>query len=228
MVSRQFRPYTVMLLDDHKIIRFGVAAWLATEMDIEVVGAFATSKEFLAAMATQKVDVVVVDFVLSEKEIDGINMIRRIKLNYPDCKILVLSSHYNPATVTLAMQNGCSGFYGKTQELEDLAMAIRKVATGQIYLDAAMASELACSEIAAVDEGSNAAEHDVDLTRHSALSPKEQEVLRCFLDGMSVNQIAAKFFRSANTISTQKLSAYRKLGIKNDNQLFKLCNSLNK
>lgn len=57
---------------------------------------------------------------------------------------------------------------------------------------------------------------------NASLTPKEQEVLRCFLDGMSVNSIAAKFSRSASTISTQKQSAYRKLGIKSDSELFKI------
>jgi len=56
---------------------------------------------------------------------------------------------------------------------------------------------------------------------HACLTLKEQEVLRCFLDGMSVNSIAAKFSRSASTISTQKQSAYRKLGIRSDCELFK-------
>ncbi|MGL4270873.1 MAG: helix-turn-helix domain-containing protein, partial [Pseudomonas paracarnis] len=55
----------------------------------------------------------------------------------------------------------------------------------------------------------------------SGLTPKEREVLRCFLDGMSVSSIAAKFSRSASTISTQKQSAYRKLGVRNDSELFK-------
>jgi DNA-binding NarL/FixJ family response regulator len=59
------------------------------------------------------------------------------------------------------------------------------------------------------------------LRLNTSLTPKEQEVLRCFLDGMSVSSIAAKFSRSASTISTQKQSAYRKLGIKTDSELFK-------
>ncbi len=59
------------------------------------------------------------------------------------------------------------------------------------------------------------------LQMNACPTPKEQEVLRCFLDGMTVNSIAAKFSRSASTISTQKQSAYRKLGISSDSELFK-------
>ncbi|MFL1501592.1 MULTISPECIES: response regulator transcription factor [unclassified Pseudomonas] len=223
MSRPRLRPYTVMLLDDHRIIRYGIAAWLATELDIKVVGSYATSKEFLAALTEQQVDVVLIDFMLGDKEVDGINLIRTIKLRHPACKILVLSSHYSPATVALAMQTGSLGFYGKSQELEELGTAIRKVAVGQVYLHPAMAAELEAQAKPAVSPEAGAKE---SLAQNSALSPKEQEVLRCFLDGMSVNDIAAKFSRSANTISTQKKSAFRKLGIKSDGELFKLSNSL--
>ncbi|WP_409319246.1 response regulator [Pseudomonas sp. KCJK9016] len=222
MIRPRLSPYTVMLVDDHKIIRFGITAWLSTELDIKVVGSYATSRELLAALARQEVDVVIIDFMLGETEIDGIHLIRTLRLRHPRCKILVLSSHYSTATVTLAMQNGCHGFYGKVQDLEELATAIRKVACGQTYLHPNMASELESQLKPSVTAATDEMGADQALARNKALSSKEQEVLRCFLNGMSVNEIAVKFSRSANTISTQKQSAYRKLGIKTDSELFKL------
>ncbi len=212
--------YTVMLLDDHELIRVGTSLWLSKEPDLEVVGSYSTGRELLDALAVRQPDILVIDFMLG-----GINLIRALRVRYPDCRPLVLSAHYTPATVSLALRAGSWGFFGKSQRLDGLAAAIRTVARGKIYLHPIMAREVAAVtetevyEAASANEATHACAHDI-------LSPREREVLRCFLDGMSVNSIAEKFSRSANTISTQKQSAYRKLGIKTDSELFKLSSSL--
>lgn len=214
-----------MLLDDHELIRVGTSLWLSKEPDLEVVGSFSTGKELLAALAVRQPDILVIDFMLGPTEIDGINLIRALRVRYPDCRPLVLSAHYTPATVSLALRAGSWGFFGKSQRLDGLASAIRTVARGKIYLHPIMAREVAAVtetevfEVASANEPAHPGAQDI-------LSPREREVLRCFLDGMSVNGIAEKFSRSANTISTQKQSAYRKLGIKTDSELFKLSSSL--
>ncbi|NWA04310.1 response regulator [Pseudomonas gingeri] len=214
-----------MLLDDHELIRVGTSLWLSKEPDLEVVGSFSTGKELLAALAIRQPDILVIDFMLGPTEIDGINLIRALRVRYPDCRPLVLSAHYTPATVSLALRAGSWGFFGKTQRLDGLAAAIRTVARGKIYLHPIMAREVATVSEKEVYEAANVNEL-APVCAHDILSPREREVLRCFLDGMSVNGIAEKFSRSANTISTQKQSAYRKLGIKTDSELFKLSSSL--
>ncbi|BBP80161.1 DNA-binding response regulator [Pseudomonas sp. Ost2] len=224
MTSAVPGSYTVMLLDDHELIRVGTSLWLSKEPDLEVVGSFSTGRELLAALAIRQPDILVIDFMLGPTEIDGINLIRALRVRYPDCRPLVLSAHYTPATVSLALRAGSWGFFGKTQRLDGLA-AIRTVARGKIYLHPIMAREVATVSEKEVYEAASASEQ-VPACAHDILSPREREVLRCFLDGMSVNGIAEKFSRSANTISTQKQSAYRKLGIKTDSELFKLSSSL--
>ncbi|WP_224770893.1 response regulator transcription factor [Pseudomonas sp. FEN] len=216
-------PYTVMLLDDHEVVRQGIEIGLAKEADLEVIGSFGTGRELVTALTQRQADVVVIDFILGPSEIDGINLIRVLKRRFGQCKPLVLSSHYTPATVALSLKAGGRGFLGKVQNLGELATAIRTVAQGRIYLQPSMTAQIAevPSGFALAHMGSTS-ELSSSLTQSSNLSPREQEVLRCFLDGMSVNAIAAKFSRSANTISTQKQSAYRKLGIKNDSELFKI------
>lgn len=226
MSCNRSTPYKVMIVDDHNVVRFGITAWLESEPDVQVVGSFASSKELLAAMATEQVDVVLIDFSLGETDIDGINLIKMIKVRHVACKVLVLSSHFTPATVALAMQNGSSGFYGKNQELDELGAAIRRVAQGHTYLHASMTAEIAgCSNLT-VKKVPDDLGPGISIVHNTTLSAKEQEVIRCFLNGLSVNDIAAKFSRSANTISTQKQSAYRKLGIKTDNELFKLFHTI--
>ncbi|WP_407351380.1 response regulator [Luteimonas sp. R10] len=210
-----------MLLDDHDLVRQCIATRLSQEPDIEVTGSFATSRELFAALTQQPAEVVIVDFMLGPSEIDGINLIRALKTRFPECKPLVLSANDTPAVVALSLQAGSRGVFGKVQDIDELAPAIRTVARGRVYLRNAMVEEVAAQSEAPLGETDATAGPLAALSRNAALSPREREVLCCFLDGMSVNEIAAKFSRSANTISTQKHSAYRKLGIRNDSELFK-------
>lgn len=214
--------HTVMLLDDHEMVRQGIELGLGKEDDLEVVGSFGTGRELLQALAQQPADVVVMDFILGPSDIDGLSLIKTLSRRFKSCKPIVLCSHYTPATVSLALKAGSWGVLGKTQKLTELITAIRTVAQGRVYVQPCMLSALqGMPPVTDVANMKSKMEMSAPLRLNACLTPKEQEVLRCFLDGMSVSSIAAKFSRSASTISTQKQSAYRKLGIKTDSELFK-------
>ncbi|MBO0493282.1 response regulator transcription factor [Pseudomonas sp. Marseille-Q1929] len=213
--------HTIMLLDDHEMVRQGIELGLGNEPDLDVVGSFGTSRELLEALALRVADVVVMDFVLGPSDTDGLSLIQTLSRRFTRCKLLVVSSHYTLATVALALKAGSLGVLGKTQKLTELIVAIRTVAQGRIYLERCML--LALQESSSVFDGGDVnspVERATSVRLNSRLTPKEQEVLRCFLEGMSVSSIAVKFSRSVSTISTQKQSAYRKLGIKTDGELF--------
>lgn len=223
MASSIYKMHTVILLDDHEMVRQGIELGLSKEADLDVVGSFGTGRELLEALAQRPVDVVVMDFVLGPTDIDGLSLIQTLSRRFSKCKCIVVSSHYTPATVSLALKAGSWGVLGKTRNLTELITAIRTVAQGRIYLEPYMLPALqgaqSMLEVASIK---SKMEISSPVRLNASLTPKEQEVLRCFLDGMSVNSIAAKFSRSASTISTQKQSAYRKLGIKSDSELFKI------
>jgi Response regulator containing a CheY-like receiver domain and an HTH DNA-binding domain len=211
-----------MLLDDHAMLRQGIELGLSNEVDLHVVGSFGTAKELLEALARRPADVVVMDFILAPSDNDGLSLIQALNRRFSQCRPLIVCSHYTPATVSLSLKAGCWGILGKTQNLTELITAIRTVAQGRIYLQPCMVPALqGMQSMLEVVSMKSKMDYATPLRLHACLTPKEQEVLRCFLDGMSVNSIAAKFSRSASTISTQKQSAYRKLGIKNDSELFK-------
>lgn len=227
----------IALLDDHAVVRYGLAARLAEEPDLEVVGSFATSKELMTALRASPADLLLIDYSLGSNDIDGLNLIRALRVRFPRSKILVTSAHNNPATVALAMKAGARGFVGKSQELGELVQAIRTVSVGREYLNAAMARELtamlASDSPTPAPEGGppqvrpprrkrNSPPSSDSLSEMPSLSPREREVLRCCLDGLSVTAIADKFARSVKTISGQKQSAFRKLGVRSDNELFKI------
>ena len=214
--------YTVMLLDDHEMVRQGIELGLSKEADLTVIGTFGTGRELLDALARRPADVVVMDFILAPSDNDGLSLIQALNRRFSRCRPLIVCSHYTPATVSLSLKAGCWGILGKTQNLTELVTAIRTVAQGRIYLQPCMVPALQGIQ-SVLDVANMKSKMDVSTSMqlNACLTPKEQEVLRCFLDGMSVNSIAAKFSRSASTISTQKQSAYRKLGIRSDCELFK-------
>ncbi|WP_447096058.1 response regulator [Pseudomonas sp. CF10PS3] len=214
--------YTVMLLDDHEMVRQGIELGLSAAPDLDVIGSFGTAGELLEALTRRPPNVVVMDFVLAPSDSDGLSLIQALSRRFSQCRPLIVCSHYTPATVSLSLKAGCWGILGKTQNLTELVTAIRTVAQGRIYLKPCMVPALqGMQSILDVLNMKSRVEPSTSLQMNACLTPKEQEVLRCFLDGMTVNSIAAKFSRSASTISTQKQSAYRKLGISSDSELFK-------
>lgn len=222
--------HTVALLDDHEFVRHALASCLGAIDGLQVLGSYSSGAELIAHLSARRVDVVLMDFMLGPSEIDGFNLIRALSVRFPGIRLLVMSAHYTPATVSLSLQAGAAGFIGKRQPLAELLKAVRSVAGGGVYLHPDMEEalkiyrghEATCplpAEPPTTEAMPGHAAHR--LSKHK-LSPREQEVIRCFLEGLSVNEIAAKFSRNANTISTQKKSAFRKLGIKNNNELFRI------
>ncbi|MGF6401537.1 two-component system capsular synthesis response regulator RcsB [Pseudomonas frederiksbergensis] len=216
-------PLRIVLLDDHALIREALKVRLSTESDFKVVGVYSGSAELLEVLRSEKADLLILDYQLSDGELDGLRLIQLLRSHYPELRILIFSSVERPATVNMAIRAGANGFFGKSQETEELIRAIRTVALDRLYLSPSMAAELdstpKMSTVIAQEGG--AVEADT-LVNYPALSPKEREVLRCCLDGMSVSQIAIKFLRSRKTISGQKQAALRKLNVRTDTELFKL------
>lgn len=217
-------PLRIVLLDDHALIREALKIRLSTESDFEVTGVYSSSAELIEGLRHEKVDLLVLDYQLREGELDGLRLIQLVRSHYSDLRILIFSSVERPATVSMAIRVGANGFFGKSQETEELARAIRVVAQGRLYLSPFMAAELdSTRKKAGANSGSGERKENVGtLIDYPALSPKEQEVLRCCLEGMSVSQIASKFQRSRKTISGQKQAALRKLNVRTDTELFKL------
>lgn len=214
-------PLRVALLDDHALIREALKVRLSLEADFKVAGVYTTSRDLLEGLRAQSADLLVLDYQLSDGEIDGLRLIQTLRTHHPDLRIVIFSSAERAATVNICIRAGANGFVGKSQETEELLKAIRMVASDRMYLAPAVAKALHSPSQLAEDE--TIFNGDEALARCSSeLSPREREVLRCCLDGLSVSQVAIKFSRSNKTISGQKQAAFRKLGIRSDTELFKM------
>jgi two-component system, NarL family, captular synthesis response regulator RcsB len=229
MLRATENPIRLALLDDHAIVRHGLSNRFSKEADLQVVGIYATGREMIGGLRITPADVLVVDYSLGPTEIDGINLLQVLKIKYPLSKILVVSSHNNPAAVELMMRADAKGFVAKTEPLSTIIEAIRVIAAGGTYTGGIgeIFPEEVGSSLVTDDLATNADAMLEAKEKNLPLSPREREVIRCCLDGMSVNEIAQKFSKSRKTISNQKQSAMSKLGLRTDSELFELRNQGN-
>jgi two-component system capsular synthesis response regulator RcsB len=218
------RVLRVGVVDDHPLIRKAVQYSLENEPDMVLTASCKNRDDIVPYLARGEVDILVLDYLLKGSEnTDGLQLVKHLILNYPSVKILLYTSVESPAVVQLVMKAGVKGFIGKSKELEELIDAIRYVAAGKVFLSPDMQHEL--DKLAVADRSMlpfipARAEGEEAEVKIRALSPREVEVIRCFLGGMSIAQIATKYNRSSKTISGQKQSALRKLGLNADVQLF--------
>ncbi|MEY8174902.1 response regulator [Burkholderia multivorans] len=224
-MSTTSKKIAVALLDDHPIVTFGLAQRLQGEPDIVIVGCYSSTNELLAASreAAMRIDVLVADYQLRPSDVDGISLIRLLKIKMPAVKIVMSSAFHNTSTVTLALNAGARGFVGKEEPLDRLATVVRQVARGMCRVSslADTGHDARCVAAAGAKDALTEIRHTLDI-----LTRREREVLRCFATGMSVSDIATKFCRSLKTISTQKQSAYKKLGIRTDFELYTIVGEL--
>lgn len=215
-------PLRIALLDDHALIREALKIRLTMEPDFKVTGVYTTSRDLLEGLRLTPTDLLILDYQLTEGEVDGLRLIQSVRVHHPDLKIVVFSAAERPATVNMCIRAGVNGFVGKTQQTEDLLKAVRMAAMDRMYLAPATSAELEKQPAQQVAGDNPVNNWGTTLVDYPSLSPKEREVLRCCLEGMSVGEVATKFSRSRKTISGQKQSAFRKLGIRTDIELFKL------
>ncbi|MCC7634544.1 response regulator transcription factor [Stenotrophomonas rhizophila] len=189
------------LLDDHQVVLHGMSIKLRERDDMAVVGAWTGSRALLESLATRPVDVLLMDYCLTRDEIDGCQLIALLRTHHPQMRILVVSAHHSALIVDAALRAGAHGYVCKTVDWPVLIEAILRVAGNHRYLSQA----------------------DQDwFGTDRQLSPRERDVLRHSLAGDSVSALAERQGLSEKTISTQKRSAYRKLGLHGDADLFRL------
>ncbi|MGB3127239.1 MAG: response regulator transcription factor, partial [Pseudomonas sp.] len=121
-------PLRIVLLDDHALIRDALKIRLTLEPDFNVLGVYSTSKGLIEGLREQEADLLVLDYQLTEGELDGLRLIQLVRSHYPTLRIVIYSSSERPATVNMSIRAGANGFVGKSQETDELLRAIRMVA----------------------------------------------------------------------------------------------------
>lgn len=221
---KESATWQIAVLDDHPLIGKAMQYRLAQEPQLDLAGAFAQRQQLMNFLQRHPLDILVLDYMLGEDQLDGLQMVKQLRLHYPQLKILVSSAVEKPAIVQLLLKAGVQGFVGKSHDQEVLIDAIHQICRGKRFLTPDMMLELDKFQ------ESDREMHDYLTPRQAGddislllreLSPREIEVIRCYLDGLSITQIAGKYARSRKTISGQKQTALRKLGLRSDLELFK-------
>jgi len=203
----------VILADDHPIVLLGVRMSLEHEPGIEVCGEAGDSTELVELMDKVQPDILISDFYMpGGAHGDGLTLVSFVKRRYPDVKLIILTMMTNPSILENILAAGTDGILLKSGRQDDVVDAIRRVAFGERYIGTEVKKLLHEFRL---DHMNSRGEYD-----QKALSKKESEVLRLFVAGHTVSEIAVILSRSVKTISHQKISAQQKLGISNDKELY--------
>jgi len=196
----------VLLVDDHAVVRTGFRLLLQAHPDITVVGEADSGESACQRYLELMPDVVVMD--LAMPGMGGLEALRRIRAHHPQARVLALSAHDDPLHARRALREGARGFLSKRSAPEALLEAITTVASGQRFIDVALAQKLALDEL---DSGGKSAVE--------RLSEREFEVFVRLAGGASVQRIAEDLNLSASTVGTHLYNIKQKLGVSNQAEL---------
>lgn len=210
-------PVTVLLVDDHSVLRAGLVALLELEPDIDVVAEASDGIECLEMAARHRPDVVIMD--LSMPRSGGLEALAAIRDELPDTRVLILTMHDDLGYLRHVLAEGGSGFVLKQSAGEELITAIRTVAEGGVFIHPHHAQSLADTRIPHVDDEAQQSEQ---ARAHSTLSERESEVFRLLALGHTNSEIANIMFLSVKTVETYKGRLTRKLGARSRADLVRI------
>ncbi len=194
-------PIKVLLVDDHKIVRQGVRAYLHTLADIQVIAEAATGVAAISAVEQHHPDVVLIDLEMPG-EIDGIAATRQIRKARPQTQVIVVTSHHQDEYIFPAVRAGAISYLLKDVEPDELAAAIRKAANGEAVLDSRVASRI-------VQELQGLRKDEVNP--FTELSEREFDVLQLIAAGKSNAEIAETLVIGESTVKTHIGNILKKL-----------------
>jgi two-component system NarL family response regulator len=184
----------ILIAEDHDVVRDGLASVLNFQPDMTVAGHARNGHESVARFRELEPDVVLMD--LAMPELDGVAAIAAIRSDFPDARILVLTTYDGDESVFRALENGARGYLLKDCSTADLLAAIRAVHSGGTHVSERAAARLAERAMAG-----------------GGISPREIDVLKLIAAGKSNKEVAALLFVSEGTVKTHVLNIHQKLGV---------------
>jgi DNA-binding NarL/FixJ family response regulator len=206
-------PYTIVLADDHVLVRQGLRRIIEGMAGLEVIGEANDGLELLALLEKVTPDLVVLDIFMPN--LRGIEAIHEIKKVHPDMKILILTMHRDKEYLYLALSSGAKGYLLKEDADKELFSAIEKVRQGKTYISPHFSEEVVDDLVQMGKEGTKGV-FEVD-----SLTPREREVLKMIAEGKSSKEIANSLFISVFTVNNHRASIMEKLNLNKATDLVK-------
>jgi len=203
------RKARIMIVDDHPMVREGMAMLINREPDMHACCQADQIEQALKANRSCPHDIVIVDMTL--EGFSGLEMMRRLKFEFPDLPVLILSMHAESIYAEPALKAGACGYLMKQTATAELLRAIRQVLRGELYVSDQMRTRMLKKSMG--DAGNDSA--------INSLSPSELEVLHLIGIGLGTSEIAERIARSVKTIESHKANIKKKLDLDSSGQLSK-------
>lgn len=204
------KPITILLIDDHPVVRTGYRRLLESNSDMLVIGEAENGESGCQIWQESTPDVTILD--LNMVGICGFETMHRILSKDPTAKILIFSMLNNVTMVQRVIKAGASGFISKQSGIGEMIHAVRQVSSGKIYIESELAADLAV----------HAARIENDNALLNSLSNREFQIFKLIAEGFTNAQIGEKISISPKTVSVHSMNLMRKLNLENTSQLIRM------
>ena len=200
---------TILLADDHHVVRKGMRAVLEAEPDFNLVGEASDGLETVQLVEHLRPDVLVLDLMMPG--LNGIEVARQVGKRSPQTRVLILLMHANEDYVLEALRNGATGYVLKDTGMAELVKAVREVAAGRRYLSPVLAKRAIDAYVRQTQEST--------LDRYETLTDREREVLHLAAEGLTNAKVADRLSISPRTAESHRNNMMRKLGLRTQTDL---------
>lgn len=195
----------VVFVDDHEMVRIGVSSYLSAQPDIEVVGEAGNGKEGVELALSLRPDIILMDLVM--KEMDGIEATRQIIEQWPEAKIIIVTSFLDDEKVYPALEAGATSYMLKTSKASEIANAVRVTFSGQPVLEPEVTGKMMMKM-----------RQKNTIQPHEELTEREMEVLKLIAEGKTNQEIADELFIALKTVKTHVSNILSKLQVQDRTQ----------
>ena len=193
----------LVIADDHRLVRAGFRSLLSRSSRIEVVAEAGDGREVVSQVRRHRPDIVVMD--IGMPNLNGIDALLRIKSDFPATNILIVSMHSDEECIMRALRAGASGYVLKDAAVAELELAVRSVASGEIFLGPSLSRDVVSNYLKRFGNGRALREQ---------LTPRQREILQLIAEGKSTKEIAFDLDLSAKTIETHRENVMERLKIR--------------
>lgn len=196
------KPIRVLIVDDHTLVRAGIRSLVEKLPEVRVVAEASNGRDALQLVKTHRPDVVLMDIAMSG--LNGLEATKQIVKEFPHSHVLILSMHASEEYVWQALRAGAAGYLLKGAELAELALAIKAVSVGEMYLSPPISKHVIRDYVERAG---------VEDTQPERLTPRQREILQLIAEGVTTREIAETLQISIKTVETHRAQLMERLGI---------------